>query len=116
MDNVSTLIYQFFTTQTAFTSVVGTRIYPLVAREETPYPFVIYTIGNPEPLTKEATSYPVSVNLYFEKSSYTECVSFQNTVKNLIDNGVNWNLVDSAVDFIEDNQSIVATVNFEIIN
>lgn len=115
MDEVSTIIYSFFTNLSAFTTEMSTRIYPLVSREETAFPYAIYTIGNPEQFTKEAKTYPVTLNLYYEKANYTECVTFHNTTQGLIDNNTTWNLADSSIDFIEDNQSIVATINFEII-
>lgn len=116
MDDVSALLYTFFTNQTGFTNEVSTRIYPLVAREETAFPFVIYTIGSAEPLTKEAYTYPVTLNLYYEKSKYTECVTFQKTVQNLIETNTTWSMAEGAIDFVEEDQSIVATINFEIIN
>lgn len=115
MDDISTLIYSFFTNSSIFTDEMSTRLYPLVAREETDYPFTIYTIGNPEQFTKEATVYPITLNLYYEKANYTECVTFQDATKTLIDTNTTWNLADSSIDFIEDNQSIVATINFQII-
>lgn len=116
MDEVSTLVYDFFTNQSAFTDEVGTKLYPLVAREDSQYPFVIYTIGNPEAFTKEASNYPITLNLYYQPANYTECVTFAETVKTLVDVNTNWNLSDTSIDFIEDDQSIVATINFEIIN
>lgn len=116
MDEVSELVYDFFTNQTAFTDGVGTRLYPLVAREETDWPFVIYTIGNPEAFTKEASNYPITLDIYYEKSNYTECVTFQEAVKTLIDTETNWDLADATIGFDGDTQSIVATINFEIIN
>lgn len=115
MDEVSTLIYDYFANEATFTAEMGTRIYPLVAREETEWPFAIYTIGNPEAFTKEAVNYPVTLNLYYEKANYTEAVTFHADVKALIDTDTAWNIGDSSVYFLEDDQSIVAAINFEII-
>lgn len=116
MDEVSEAIYSFFTNATDFTDEMSTRIYPLVAQEGTTAPFAIYVIGAPEPFTKEASVYPISLNMYYEPHNYTECTTFNTVVESLVESKANWNHVDSTINYIEEDTSIVATINFEIIH
>lgn len=116
MDEVSEAIYSFFTSQTGFTNEMNTRIYPLVAQEGTASPFAIYVIGTPEPFTKEAALYPISLNLYYEPHKYTECTTFSATVESLVEANDNWNHIESTINFSDEDTRIVATINFEIIH
>lgn len=109
----SDYIASFFTTNTTFTNEMATRIFPLVANEGTPYPFATYRLEVVEGESKDADKTVVSLAMYYNASSYSECVTFSDSIENLIKNKFDW--ISSTVDFIEVDQSFVAIINFIII-
>lgn len=113
MLEVSQIIYTFFTSVTAFTDVCGTRIYPLVTKEGTAYPFAIYSLNEEEGQTKEAKRYAITASIYFKPDQFTECATFADVVKGLVEN--EWQWQNSNIDFVQEDQSFVATINFTII-
>lgn len=102
----------FLESKTAFTSIMGTRLYPLVANEDTPFPFATYRILTTEGETKDADKAIVALSLWFADDKYTECVTACDAVEALIKNEYNW--IGSDVDFVPEDQSFVANINFEI--
>lgn len=105
-------VYSFLTTQTGFTTALGTKLYPLVANEGTPFPFSTYRIITTEGETKDADKAIVTLSIFYSPDQYTECITTCDTVEELIKNRFNW--VSSDVDFIQEDQSFVASINFEI--
>lgn len=102
----------FLEAQSGFTTIMGTKLYPLVANEGTAFPFAIYKIITSEGETKDADKATVQLSLWFASDKYTECVTACDTVEALIKQQFNW--VSSDVDFIQEDQSFVANINFEI--
>lgn len=113
MRAASILLDQFFTTNTTFTAEMDLRFFPLVANKNTPFPFVTYRIELVEGQSKDADKTTATIAMYYDRDSYTECVTFADTVENLIKNKFEW--ISSTVDFFEADQSFVALINFEII-
>lgn len=113
MKAASILLDQFFTTNTTFTNEMGLKFFPLVANEGTDFPFATYRIEVVEGESKDADKTTATIALYYDANSYTECVTFSDTVENLIKNKFDW--ISSTVDFFEADQSFVALINFEII-
>jgi hypothetical protein len=111
MKAVSDEIFTFFTTKPSFTDVVANRLFPLVARKETTFPFAIYRIVQQEGQTKDADRFAITVSVYFDEDQYTECVTFADTVKDIVDNSrYDWQQTD--VEFVEENQSYMAEISF----
>lgn len=111
MKAVSDEIFNFFTTKASFTDIVASRLFPLVARKDATFPFAIYRIVQQEGQTKDADRYAITVNVYFEEDQYTECVTFADTVKTLIDaSAYDWQQTE--VDFVEEDQSFMASISF----
>jgi hypothetical protein len=110
--DVSDKVYNYFTGITSFSSELGTKLYPLVAKEKEEYPFAVYRIITSEGETKDADKATVTLSMFYDTNQYTECVTFSDTVENLVKNRFNW--ISTDVDFIEEDQSFVANINFEI--
>lgn len=111
MEQLSQDIYSFLTGQSAFTDVVANRLFPLVAYKDVTFPFAVYRIAQQEGETKDADRFNVAVSVYFKENQYTECVRFADTVKNIIESSpYNWQ--ESSVDFVEEDQSMVAEITF----
>jgi hypothetical protein len=113
MEEISQDIYSFFTTATAFTDFVGTKLYPVVGNVETEVPFAVYRISQQQGITKDMSQFNVNLTGYFDPNEYDTCVQFLDAVTNLVKNST-FSWVSSEVNFIEDNQSFSATVNFII--
>lgn len=105
-------IVAFFASKVTFTSVVGDKLFPVFAHVETIKPFAIYRIGEQVGQSKDADKSVVTLSLYFGPSEYIECITFADTCKALIKQEYEW--LSSDVTFIEDDQSMVANINFEI--
>lgn len=111
MKTVSDEIYAFFTNLVSFTGTVGTRLFPLVANKDVSFPFAIYSIVQQEGQTKDADRFAVNLSVYFGEDQYTECVTFADTVKGIIDaSAYDWQRTE--VNFIEEDQSYTATISF----
>ena len=111
MKEVSDEIYAFFTNQVNFTGTVGTRLFPLVANKDVDFPFAIYTIVQQEGQTKDADRFTINVSVYFGEDQYTECATFADTVKSIVDaSPYDWQQTEMA--FIEEDQSYTATISF----
>lgn len=102
----------FLESKTAFTSIMSTRLYPLVANEGTPFPFATYRILTTEGDTKDADKAIVALSLWYAADKYTECVTGCDAIEALIKQEFNW--ISSDVDFITEDQSFVANINFEL--
>lgn len=112
MKEASELINTFFTTNTTFTAEMGTRLFPLVANEGTAFPFATYRIEVAEGESKDGDKKTITLALYYDQASYTECVTFSDTVEALVKNRFDW--ISSTVDFFDGDQSFVSLINFQI--
>ena len=112
MKEASELLNSFFTTNTTFTTEMGVKFFPLVANEGTSFPFTTYRIEVKEGESKDADKVTVTLAMYYDSASYTECVTFSDTVEDLIKNRFDW--VSTTVDFFDVDQSFVSLINFEI--
>lgn len=108
-------IFSYFTSVSAFTSVVSTRLYPLVAKEDVQKPFVVYSISE-EPQTKESDQVTVTLAAYFDVDNYRTCAGFADTIKSIIQANSDYNWISSSMNFVEDDRSPFAVVEFELIN
>lgn len=81
-------IYQLLSNDSLLTSMVGKKIYPLVAEESVTYPFVIFTkesvIGN---YTKDFLQYDtVTISVAIAANNYYETVNIAERVRAILEN------------------------------
>lgn len=81
-------IYQLLSNDSLLTSMVGKKIYPLVAEESVTYPFVIFTKesvnGN---YTKDFLQYDtVTISVAIAANNYYETVSIAERVRAILEN------------------------------
>ncbi|MBF05025.1 MAG: hypothetical protein CMP76_17245 [Flavobacterium sp.] len=112
MEQVSTEIYNYFNSLSVFTDVMGDRIFPLIALEETDFPFSIYKIEQQRGLSKDADGFDVTLFAYFGPQNYKEAVAFNDAVRQQLDSS-RYQYLDSSIDFIDENQSIVLVLTFK---
>lgn len=116
MKAVSDSIYSFFQSETDFTDTVGTRLYPLVAKEGTTKPFAIYTLIEETAETKDfGDKVNVSLSVYFDPDKYATCTAFADTCKEIIKDSTDFMWLGSSVGYVDEDRSIVANINFETI-
>lgn len=114
MKEVSDYIFTFFQSVTAFTDVVSDRLYPVAANPETSYPFTVYTINQQQGYTKDMSQFQVTLSCYFKENEYTRCVEFADAITATIKDEKDLDWQGNAVGFIEENQSFVANITFNI--
>lgn len=107
-------IFQFLQSQSAFTNVIGSRLYPVVAKENVTYPFCIYSLREESPFSKDSNKCIVTLSVYYAPEKYKDCATFTDTCKTIIEtNGYIW--LSSEIGFVEEDQSIASNINFELI-
>lgn len=116
MKEVSDLIYSYFSNEVTFTNVVADRLYPVIAEKNAELPLAIYTITNKQTVTKDVSEFSVDLSLYFEDNQYTTCVTFADAVEQLVKDNVRFTYQNASVAFVSEDQSIVATITFNIDN
>lgn len=114
MKEVSEYIYQFFTSVTAFTNVMQTKFYPVVADVETPFPFAIYGLAQQTGISKDTNNFVIVLSGYFEQNQYEDCVMFSDAITDVVKATSRLDWQNSEVNFIEENQSFVANITFNI--
>lgn len=80
-------IYSILTGDTAVSSGVSTKIYPIFAPDETLVPFIVYERKNINPTyTKDGLlNDDVNVTINVVSDNYSECVSIANNVRNALE-------------------------------
>ena len=82
-------LYQRLTSQTAVYSLVGTRVYPLIAPQGTPMPLVVYqrtSVERPQSLAGNVGNPVVTLQLTSYGTSYTSVKSIARAVRLAVDN------------------------------
>lgn len=115
MKQISEELITFFSSLTPFTSVMNDRLFPLVANEGTDFPFSIYKIEQQTGITKDAGyGYAISLFAYFLPENYEEAVDFNDAIVSLLESTSSiYDYIDSSIDYIEENQSIVVLISFK---
>lgn len=115
MKQLSEEIFNYFSSLTAFTSVMDNRLFPLVANEGTLFPFCNYKIEQQTGVTKDAGySFDVSLFAYFKPEKYAEATEFNDAiVQELQSDESPFDYQDSSIEYIEENQSIVVLISFK---
>lgn len=109
---VAKQIIDFFGSNTVFTETMGTKLYPVVAPEKTPFPFTTYSIDRIEAESKDKDAYSIALYVRFDQSKFTEMAQFMEDILPYIKNEFDWQ--GSTIDFIEDDMSYVGIINFLI--
>lgn len=109
---VTEKIMQFFGGNSVFTDTMGTRLYPIVAPEKTPFPFTTYSVDRIEAKSKDKDDYNITLYVRFAQSKFTVMAQFMEDILPYIKNEFDWQ--GSTIDFIEDDMSYVGIINFLI--
>lgn len=112
MLEISESLYSYLTGKTAFTTVMGTKLSPIVALQETAFPFATFRINEQSIGSYDGTAGSVQLYFWYGPKEYKKCVQFTDAMKTVIDDNDNYQWQNSSVDFIEENQSFVGIINF----
>ena len=83
MFEVSELIYQILSSNTALAAAVGNSIYPLVADQDQELPFVVYSVGEQPTYSKNGQNdYTIQIVAYHE--NYNDALAVSNLIKDAI--------------------------------
>jgi hypothetical protein len=113
MLKISEELIAFLATHTDFTTAMGTRIFPIVAPDQTTFPFATYRINEVANLSCDGTSSAVQLYFWFGQNEYKKAVDFVDKMKPIIEEKQNYEWQDSTVDFIEEGFSFVGIINFK---
>lgn len=86
---VGKLIYSTIQSSTDVVEAVGSKVYPIVAPQDTTYPFVIYTRANayPESLTKDGwLNDNVAFQISIVSDKYIDGAELANDIRDLFEN------------------------------
>lgn len=95
-------------------SVVQDRIFPLVAKEGTVFPFAIYGFGEVPFETKDACAYDTNVTVWFEPNHVIEAYKMADDLKELSEQH-DWEFYNTNVSFDSETGKIFSELNFKII-
>ena len=123
---VGKAIFNLLNNSTDLTAIVGTRIYPEVAQQDAPLPYVVYNISNNEPSdTKREPSKMdtanIEVNCY--STSYTQVIDMSVAVRAALDrvtgtySGVNVQSIaymNEVIDFDEGQRAYNVSSDYDV--
>lgn len=112
MLKISEDLIAFLATQVVFTSIMGTKIYPIVAPEKTPFPFTTYRIVSSGPLSCDGKTRAVELYFWFGPNKYKECIGFTDLMELIIEENYEWQ--SSSPDFSDEDFGYVGIINFNI--
>ena len=111
MLELSDEIFAFLTAETAFTAVMGTKVFPIMALEGTETPFTTYRINDKSPLSKDGTTASFSLSFWFGSNQYRDMIVFTELMEQIIKEKTTYEWVNSFPDFIQENFSYVGIIN-----
>lgn len=111
MLELSDEIFAFLTSESAFTAVMGTRVFPIMALEGTSTPFTTYRINDKTPLSKDGTTASFSIFFWFGSNQYRDMIVFTELMEEIIKEKTTYEWVSSSPDFIAENFSYVGIIN-----
>lgn len=110
MLELSDELVTFLLAQTVFTAVMGDRLSPIVSSVDEDYPFANYIVREQSGQSKDGDMSSVTLLFYFDKNNYRKCVEFLDQMKPIIKENYDW--LNSAPEFLEEDQSFVGIINF----
>lgn len=111
MLELSDEIFAFLTAEPVFTTVMGTKVYPIMALEGTQTPFTTYRINEKSPLSKDGTAASFSLFFWFGSNQYRDMCVFTDLMEQIIKEKKTYEWVSSSPDFIQENFSYVGIIN-----
>lgn len=120
MKNAGIALFMFLSSKVEFTTVMNaevdevlqTKLYPLSADGTIELPISIYSVR--ETLsTKYAGEFEFNLSFFFSEDQYDECVTFTDTIKQIIDDSDEYNFLASDVEINPENYSFIGTINFK---
>jgi hypothetical protein len=120
MKNAGIALFNFLKTKIEFTSVMNveidgtmqTKLFPLIADGSIGLPLAIYGV-NEIVSTKQTGEFEFNLSFFFPENQYDECVTFTDTIKEIIDNSDEYNFIASDVEINEENYSYIGILNFK---
>lgn len=103
-------LFEFLTALPDFTSVMQTRLFPLIAEGDTAFPFSIYSV-RAMPMSQDADDYEYTLSVFFKPNEYDECVDFCDAIKTLIEQKYQW--IASETEVSEEDYSFIGIINFK---
>ncbi len=109
----SEALFSFLTSETDFTAVMGTKIYPIVALEGVQPPFATYRIQEEMPRSQDGDAADIQLFCWFSANKYKECATLVDKLKPIIENSPNYIWQSQTIDYIEDAGTFVGIINFK---
>jgi hypothetical protein len=114
MLEISEELVAFLESQSAFTEIMGTALFPIAVVEGQGFPFTTYRIIEKAPLSKDGKSASMQLSFYFGPNEYKRAASFTDVVQTIIESKENYEWETKTVDFLDDAFSFVGIINFKI--
>ena len=120
MKNAGIALFSFLKSKTEFTSVMDveidgtmqTKLFPLIADGSIGFPLSTYSVSE-SPYTKQTGQFEFNLAFFFGENEYDECVTFTDTIKEIIDNSDQYEFIGSDVEINEENYSYIGILNFK---
>ena len=107
-------LVHFLMTSPQFTSVVGERLFPLIADEGVKGIYAIYVIGS-VPVSKDGgREYNAGLQVYFPQNKFTEMVEFGDTLTDLLNSKSEYDVGPVDMDYSDRAKSPYMTLPFNI--
>jgi hypothetical protein len=111
MIQLSEELILFLATHPEFTTVMGAKIFPIVAPEGTNFPFATYRINEQTQLSYDGTAATIELFFWFGPEKYKKAAEFTDAMKPIIELKPNYEWQNATVDFIESGFSYVGIIN-----
>lgn len=115
MKKVSKQVYEFLQTIPELTSMVDSRIYPILAKENVKFPFATYTLGEVPYASKDAREFPIRVAVYFQGDKVTEAMDLADVIKDKVEDS-NFLFNSSNIDSDYETGIVFIEINLTKIN
>lgn len=108
MKNAVQELFDYLTNRTEFSSVMGDKLFPIVALEGNDFPLSTYRITL-EPFSKDADK--ASFTLAFCFNKWIDCVDFTDAMVPVL--GEKYDVLSSTVDWNEEFRVYIGIINIE---
>lgn len=108
---ISEELFALLQAESAFTSVMGAKLFPIIALEGNDFPLTTYRITDQVGVTKDADSATIQLNFVFDAQKYDQCVAFTDAMKPILETTYGW--VSSTVDYEPEGNFYFGIINLE---
>ena len=108
---VSEELFALLTAETAFTDVMGQKLFPIIALEGNDFPLATYRITDQVGKTKDADGASIQLNFVFSHQAYDDCVVFTDAMKPILEANYDW--ISSTVDYEPEGNYYFGIINLE---